>query len=65
MELLTPNEAALMARRHPETITAALRDGELHGSQRKKNGRWLVQEDCLRAWSLGVACAHKVEVAAA
>lgn len=54
----TPNEAALATKRHPETVTAALRDGELHGTQPKKNGRWLIREECLDPWIEGVPCVH-------
>jgi len=59
MNYATPKEAALITRRHPETVTQALRLGELCGTQRKKNGRWLIGMDCLDAWVRGTACAHK------
>ena len=56
---LTANEAALVARRHPEGVTMALRDGLLHGYQSGKNARWKVREDCLEAWIEGRKCAHQ------
>ena len=58
MEYLTTKEAALASRRHPETITAALRDGELHGTQRKKSGRWLIERGCLDDWVAQIAYKH-------
>lgn len=62
---LTPNEAAMATRKHPETVTAALRDGSLHGTQAKKNGRWLIREECLDAWISVEPCAHQTLKAAA
>lgn len=46
-------EAAQYARRHPQTIKNALRDGSLRGSQTVKNGKWLVHRDDLDAWLRG------------
>lgn len=40
---------------HPDTIAAALRSGELVGTQRKKNGRWRIHRDALDAWLRGDA----------
>lgn len=65
MNYLTPNEVALFTRRHPETVTLALRDGTLHGYQPKKNGRWLVRQDCMEAWIEGTKCPHVAQDAAA
>jgi hypothetical protein len=50
---LTPAEAAVIAGRNRETITLALRDGELKGSQRIANGRWTIRIDHLEAWIEG------------
>jgi len=61
MKFYTPKEAALVTSRHPETVTQALRLGELCGSQRKKNGRWLIEESCLFAWVRVESCAHKAK----
>lgn len=46
---------------HPSTVLKALEAGELHGSQRKKKGRWRIHRDCLTAWALGEACDHQRE----
>jgi hypothetical protein len=44
---------------HVDTIRKALESGDLHGSQRKKNGRWLVQRECLDSWLGGNPCEHQ------
>jgi hypothetical protein len=56
---LTVAQAAALVDQHFETITQALRRGELHGFQRMKGARWLVQDDCLIAWVTGEACGHR------
>lgn len=43
---------------HRDTALKALEAGELHGTQRKKNGRWRIHVDCLDAWALGTKCNH-------
>lgn len=58
MDFLTVAEVAAFTKRHPETITEALRGGELHGVQRVKRGRWLVRSACAEAWVMGAACPH-------
>lgn len=45
--------AASYADCHPETVLAALRAGELRGSQRKPNGRWRIHRDDLDRWLRG------------
>lgn len=63
----TPNEVALRLRKHPETITRALRLRELHGYQsgNKRKGRWLVEPTCADAWVRGQKCEHQLAEAAA
>ena len=56
---LTVAEAAADARRHEVTVRRALEAGELHGKQRVKRGRWLIQPECLDAWLDNVLCPHK------
>ncbi|MEF2979049.1 helix-turn-helix domain-containing protein [Subtercola sp. YIM 133946] len=55
-------ETATYARRHPNTIRRLLESGELHGSQPRKGGRWLVKEECVDAYLDGVPCPHKQNV---
>lgn len=55
----TVAEAALKAKRHPETLRDALRAGELHGGQAGRGGSWRIREDCLEAWLSGEKCAHR------
>lgn len=50
MEKLTVTEAAERARCHPETVRAALRAGDLRGTQRVKGGNWLIPVAALNAW---------------
>lgn len=57
---LTPAEAADVSRRHPVTVRYALQDGTLHGVQRVKRGRWLIERECLDAWIDGTPCAHQL-----
>lgn len=59
MQWLTIREAAAESRRHPETVAEACRSGELHGSQRKKNASWRIDDKCLDAWVLNVPCPHR------
>lgn len=59
-ELLTAQEAATAARRHPVTIRKALEAGKLHGFQRVKGGRWTVSPGCLDAWVEGRKCEHRL-----
>lgn len=56
---LTVAEVAAVARRHPVTVRVALESGELHGTQRAKNCRWLIREDCAEAWIDGEKCEHQ------
>jgi predicted site-specific integrase-resolvase len=50
---LKPRAAAEIASVHVETLTKALRAGELKGFQRKKNATWRIPEENLRAWMRG------------
>jgi hypothetical protein len=61
---LTTVEAAGVARRHPVTVRYALQDGTLHGTQRVKGGRWLIDPECLAAWVENRKCEHQLAVAA-
>lgn len=59
--MLTTQEVADAYRRHPVTVRIALQDGALHGRQMKTGGRWLIEEGCAEAWSLGEKCNHLIE----
>jgi hypothetical protein len=63
MSTLTPRltvaDAAVVGQRHPVTIRRALEVGDLHGTQRKKGGRWLIKPECLEAWIDQEPCAHQ------
>lgn len=52
-------EAASHARCHVVTIRKACESGELHGTQRTKNGRWSIRLTCLEAWLDGEKCEHQ------
>jgi hypothetical protein len=49
----TVKTASERARRHPKTVLAALRTGELRGYQRSTKGTWRIFEDDLDAWVRG------------
>jgi hypothetical protein len=55
----TPAEAAVIARQHVVTIRIRLESGELHGTQRVKGGRWLIDDACLEAYIRAEKCAHQ------
>lgn len=55
---LTVNEVAEVTRKHPVTIRLALEGGELHGSQRKRGGRWVVNADCIQPYLDHRPCEH-------
>lgn len=65
IEWLTVGEAARYARRHPKTISNALRAGDLHGKQRGVKGTWSVEPECVDAWLGGEKCPHQAQVKAA
>ena len=54
----TPNQVADIVRKHVETITAALRRGELHGTQSGKHSHWLIDDECIYPWMCGEPCPH-------
>lgn len=58
--LLTVSDVAERTHRHPETVTKALRRGDLHGYQGKKRAHWIVQEECAVAWRIGEKCEHQL-----
>lgn len=62
---LTVPDAAVVARRHPVTIRIALEDKTLHGVQRVKRGRWLIEPECLDDWVNGQRCTHQLAAEAA
>lgn len=45
---------------HRDTVLKAVEAGELHGTQRKKNGRWRIHVACLDAWCGGDKCEHQL-----
>lgn len=53
------SQAAEHAGCHVQTARKALEAGELHGSQRKANGRWRIHVDCLDKWCAGDQCQHQ------
>lgn len=50
---------------HRDTVRKACEAGELHGSQRKAQGRWRIHRDCLDAWLSGAPCPHADQLARA
>jgi excisionase family DNA binding protein len=48
--MLTVQEAAAYAKRHPRTIADACRAGELKGVQRKKGASWRMRREDLDVW---------------
>lgn len=52
MQYISPNQAAEITGMHPNTITQALRRGELKGHKpgRGKNARWKITETDLQNW---------------
>lgn len=63
-EPLTSAEVGAEFHRHPETVRDAIRAGDLHGIQRIKRGRWLVERRCAAAWARGAKCPHQTDTAA-
>jgi hypothetical protein len=59
-EYLTVDESAAIAKVHFHTITNALRDTTLHGTQRVRRGKWTVRRDCLESWLEKEPCPHKL-----
>lgn len=57
------SQAADHAGCHRDTVLKAVESDELHGTQRKKKGRWRIHVDCLNAWCGGEQCAHQMAVA--
>lgn len=62
-DLLTSKEVADRYRKHPVTVRVSLNEGFLHGRQRVPGGRWLIEEPCAEAWSIGEECEHMSHVA--
>lgn len=50
---------------HRDTVLKALEAGDLHGGQRKANGRWSIRLECLDAWADGEQCQHQLSPAEA
>jgi crotonobetainyl-CoA:carnitine CoA-transferase CaiB-like acyl-CoA transferase len=61
-DVLTVDEVAAVARRHPDTVRLALADGTLHGQQQRPRGKWTTQRSCAEAWILASPCAHQLNV---
>ena len=61
---LNTAQAAERAGCHPDTVRKAAENGDLHGSQRTKKGRWRIHVDCLDAWCGGEQCEHQTAGAA-
>jgi hypothetical protein len=62
-ERLTVREAAVVARRSPDTLRLALDADELHGAQQRARGKWTIERQCLLAWIDGAPCVHQQNVA--
>lgn len=62
---LNTKQASEHAGKHSATILKALEAGELHGHQRKPNGRWSIHVDCLDAWNGGDSCPRHDKAGAA
>jgi excisionase family DNA binding protein len=60
--MLAVRQAAELTGRHPVTLRRALEDGELHGHQLRKGGRWTLERQCLLAWIDGDPCLHNHKV---
>lgn len=58
---LNTKQAGLHVGKHPATVLKALEAGELHGHQRKPNGRWSIHVDCLDSWNGGETCPRHAE----
>ena len=53
-DILTTAEAARYSRRHPQTLLAAMRSGQLRASQRSRNANWRIQLLDLQRWVDGL-----------
>ncbi|WP_407939147.1 helix-turn-helix domain-containing protein [Microbacterium mangrovi] len=56
--ILSPAQVAALIGRHVETVTLALRNGELKGSQREVGGYWYIRREDAIAWALGGAASN-------
>jgi hypothetical protein len=56
---LSPKDAADRSGRHRPTITRALVNGDLHGTQHVPRGRWSIRSSCLEAWMGNAKCEHQ------
>jgi excisionase family DNA binding protein len=56
---LDVHQAAERAGYHWRYIADLCRSGEIHGTQRKRGGKWRIHVECLDAWAGGVTCAHQ------
>jgi hypothetical protein len=61
-DVLTVDEVAAFARRHPDTVRLALADGALHGRRHNPRGKWIIERPCAEAWMLAEPCGHKFNV---
>lgn len=52
-DILSPAQVGALVGRHAETVTLALRTGQLRGKQRTVGGYWYVRREDAIAWALG------------
>lgn len=55
---LTTAEVAETYRRSEYTVRLSMRDQSLHGEKATGSNRWLIDEECAAAWSIGQKCDH-------
>jgi hypothetical protein len=68
-EWMTPTQIAKQTGRGVNRVRLALECGELHGHQRVRGGRWLVDPACVDPWLVGLdsktaCCCRNLRVAA-
>jgi hypothetical protein len=60
---LTVKDVAEATQRHPQTVLAAARSGNLHGVQSNgRNSVWRFREGCVDSWVSGTNCEHNAKV---
>lgn len=61
---LTVAQASDETTYHRVTLWRALESGRLHGIQKIRGGKWLIEPDCLHAWLAGRRCEHQAQARA-
>lgn len=61
---MNTSQAAEHAGCHVDTVRKAAEAGDLHGTQRKANGRWRFHVSCVNSWCGGDKCSHQMAGAA-